>query len=120
MCLYKTHDEPRIAQNDIEVWKVLTPQGLSPFQGYQYHPGMNKPSGPKAIPVPVEQHQIDGGYLHAFTSMEKAYGYTQLHWYYDGEIFEDYVVQKMLIPKGTVYYEGNDNDICAECLYWPE
>ena len=34
MCLIKTHNEPRIAQNDIEVWKVLTPKGLSPFQGY--------------------------------------------------------------------------------------
>ena len=64
MCLIKTHDEPRIAQNDIEVWKVLTTEGLSPFQGYQYHPGMNKPSCAKAIPVPVEQKQIEGGYLH--------------------------------------------------------
>ena len=122
MCLIKTHNEPRIAKNDIEVWKVLTPKGLSPFQGYQYHPGMNKPSCPKAIPVPVEQPQIDGGYLHAFRNREKAEGYTKLQSYKNIQyyIYEEYVVQRMLIPKGSVYYEGMDDDICAECLYWPE
>ena len=78
MCLFKTHDEPRIAQNDIEVWKVLTTQGLSPFRGYQYHPGMNKPSGPKTIPVPAEQHMINAGYLHAFRNREKVEAYRKL------------------------------------------
>jgi len=131
MCLFKTHDEPRIAQNDIEVWKVLTPKGLSPFQGYQYHPGMNKPAVLKVKPVPVTQQEINGGYLHAFRNREKAEGYTKVQSYqkivnlYGGGpavqcIFEEYVVQRMLIPKGSVYYEGNDDDICAERLYWPE
>ena len=131
MCLIKTHKEPRIAQNDIEVWKVLTPKGLSPFQGYQYHPGMNKPACAKTGPVPAEQQEINGGYLHAFRSKEKAEGYTQLQSYqkivklYGGRpvvqcIFEEYVVRRMLIPKGSVYYEGVDDDICAERLYWPE
>ena len=125
MCLIKTHDEPKIAQNDIEVWKVLTPNGLSPFQGYQYHPGMNQPSVPKKTPVPAEQKEINGGYLHAFRKKEKADGYTKLQSYQKTvygfqESFEVYVVQRMLIPKGSVYYEGEDGDICAECLYWPE
>ena len=131
MCLIKTHKEPRIARDDIEVWKVLTPKGLSPFQGYQYHPGMNKPACAKTVPVPAEQQEINGGYLHAFRSKEKAEWYTQLQSYqkivnlYGGRpvvqcIFEEYVVQRMLIPKGTVYYEGADDDICAERLYWPE
>ena len=131
MCLIKTHKEPRIAQNDIEVWKVLTPKGLSPFQGYQYHPGMNKPACAKTGPVPAEQQEINGGYLHAFRSKEKAEGYTQLQSYqkivklYGGRpvvqcIFEEYVVRRMVIPKGSVYYEGMDDDICAERLYWPE
>lgn len=122
MCLFKTHDEPRIAQNDIEVWKVLTPKGLSPFQGYQYHPGMNKPSVLKIKPVPVEQQEIDSGYLHAFRSKEKADGYTKLQLYKNAQyyIYEEYVVQRMLIPAGTIYYEGVNDDICAERLYWPE
>ena len=131
MCLLKTHDEPRIAQNDIEVWKVLTPKGLSPFQGYQYHPGMNKPAVLKVKPVPVTQQEINGGYLHAFRNREKAEGYTQLQSYqkvvnlYGGrasvqKIYEEYVVQRMLIPRGTIYYEGANDDICAERLYWPE
>jgi hypothetical protein len=125
MCLYKTHDEPRIAQSNIEVWKVLTPKGLSPFQGYQYHQGMNKPSVLKIKPVPAEQQEIDSGYLHAFRNKEKAEGYTKLQANVSGvsvsgEIFEEYVVQRMLIPKGTIYYEGANDDICAERLYWPE
>lgn len=131
MCLYKTHDKPKIAQNDIEVWKVLTPKGLSPFQGYQYHPGMNKPAVLKTKPVPVTQQEIDSGYLHAFRSKEKAEGYTKVQSYqkivnlYGGRpvvqrMFEEYVVQRMLIPKGTIYYEGANDDICAERLYWPE
>lgn len=122
MCLIKTHDKPKIAQNDIEVWKVLTPKGLSPFQGYQYHPGMNKPACAKTIPVPREQQEIDGGYLHAFRNKEKAEGYTMVQLYKNAQyyIYEDYVVQRMLIPKGSIYYEGNDDDICAERLYWPE
>ena len=129
MCLIKTHKEPRIARDDIEVWKVLTPKGLSPFQGYQYHPGMNKPACAKTVPVPAEQQEINGGYLHAFRSKEKAEGYTQLRSFkrvvntgvtITWENFEDYVVQRMLIPKGSVYYEGEDDDICSSALYWPE
>lgn len=118
----KTHDEPRIAQNDIEVWKVLTPKGLSPFQGYQYHPGMNKPAVLKVKPVPVTQQEINGGYLHAFRSKEKAEGYTKLQLYKNVQyyIYEEHAVQRMIIPKGTIYYEGANDDICAERLYWPE
>lgn len=122
MCLYKTHDEPKVAQSNIEVWKVLTPKGLSPFQGYQYHPGMNKPSVLKIKQVPVEQQEIDSGYLHAFRNKEKAEGYTKLQLYKNAQyyIYEEYVVQRMLIPAGTIYYVGANDDICAERLYWPE
>ena len=143
MCLYKTHNEPKVAQNDIEVWKMLTSEGLSPFQNYPYHPGMNKPLKQKEIPL--EQMHINDGYLHAYRdketaeSMMRAHAYfQQLHLVYqpyeiagnnividfetDTEAFEPagYMVQRMIIPKGTVYYEGYSGDICAECLYWPE
>lgn len=151
MCLFKTHDEPKIAQDDIEVWKMLTSEGLSPFQNYPYRPGMNKPL--KLKEIPLEQMHINDGYLHAYRdketaeSMMRAHAYfQQLHLVYqpyqpmtyqpyqpagnnivvdietDIEAFEPagYMVQRMIIPKGTVYYEGYNGDICAECLYWPE
>ena len=143
MCLYKTHNEPKVAQNDIEVWKMLTSEGLSPYQDYQYHPGINKPVEPKEIPL--EQMHINDGYLHAYrdketaeTMMDARAYFQHLHLVYqpyqiagnnividfesDTEAFEPvgYVVQRMIIPKGTVYYEGYSGDICAECLYWPE
>lgn len=143
MCLNKTHGEPRIAQDDIEVWKILTDEGLSPFQNYPYHPGMNKPLKQKEIPL--EQMHINDGYLHAYRDKETAESMMDAHAYFqhlhlvyqpyqiagnnividfetDTEAFEPvgYVVQRMIIPKGTVYYEGYSGDICAECLYWPE
>ena len=120
MCLKKTHDEPKIAQDDIEVWKVLTLWGESPFKGYQYQPGMNKPSCAETTPVPREQREINGGYLHAFRKKEKAKQYADtLQDYYDS--FNDYyLVYRMLIPRGSIYYEGEDGDICSERLYWPD
>lgn len=143
MCLYKTHNEPKVAQNDIEVWKMLTSERLSPFQNYPYHPGMNKPLKQKEIPL--EQMHINDGYLHAYRNKETAETMMDAHAYFqhlhlvyqpyqiagnnivvdietDIEASEPvgYVVQRMIIPKGTVYYEGYSNDICAECLYWPE
>lgn len=143
MCLYKTHNEPKIAQDDIEVWKVLISEGLSPFQNYPYHPGMNKPL--KLKEIPLEQMHINDGYLHAYRDKETAESSMRAHAYFqhlqlvyqpyqpagnnivvdietDTEAFEPagYVVQRMIIPKGTVYYEGYSGDICAECLYWPE
>ena len=115
MCLVKTHDEPRIAQDDIEVWKILTYKGLSPYYDYQYHHGMNKPAEQKVIPV--EQQLINGGYLYAYKKKEMAeLNAHKCTWI----IGLEHVIHRMIIPKGTAYYEGNDGDICAECLYWPE
>lgn len=113
MCLIKTHDEPKIAQDDIEVWKVLTNKGLSPYYEYQYHHGMNKPDSQKMIPV--EQQYVDDGYLHAYRNKVKADKFLL-----DCMGTPWYIIHRMIIPKGTVYYEGIDGDICAECLYWPE
>ena len=126
MCLRKTHDEPRIAQDDIEVWKVLTIEGLSPFHDYPYHSGVNKPFEQKTMSMPVEQQTIEDGYLHACKHKEKAEALASVlsgGWargYFIMENAIQHVVQRMLIPKGTAYYEGDDDDICAECLYWPE
>lgn len=124
MCLIKTHDEPKIAQDDIEVWKVLTDDGLSAYLYYPYHPGMNKPVEQSVVPVPVEQSQIDVGYLHAYRKKETAEFNAARFNYMFGSHTNlepiEHVVHRMLIPKGTVYYEGDDGDICAECLYWPE
>ena len=117
MCLFKTHDEPRIAPDDIEVWKVLTDDGLSPYLDYPYQIGMNKPTEQSVVPVPVEQSQITVGYLHSYRNKEtaelNAFKYTRI-------IGVEHVVHRMLIPKGTAYYEGNNGDVCSECLYWPE
>ena len=132
MCLFKIHSEPKIAQSDIEVWKILTDEGLSPFQNYPYHPGMNKPFEQKTMPVPAERRTISDGYLHAYRNKAIAETHASLLSCFTMETHASllscfsmenaiqYVTQRMLIPKGTAYYEGYEEDICAECLYWPE
>ena len=121
MCLLKTHNEPKIAQNDIEVWKVLTSEGLSPFQNYPYHPGINKPAIQKETPLAATV--IEDGYLHAYRSKEKAEIYVTKYNIMFGCMANiipvECVAQRMLIPKGTAYYEGIIGDVCSECLYWP-
>ena len=114
MCLIKTHGEPRIAQDDIEVWKILTDKGLSPYHEYQYHHGINKPAEHKEIPI--EQRLIADGYLHSYRKKEMAeLNVLKCIWI----IGVEHVIHRMLIPKGTAYYEGDNGDICSECLYWP-
>lgn len=115
MCLRKTHVEPKIAQDDIEVWKVLTNEGLSPYQNYQYHPGINKPVKQRVIPV--KQLLITDGCLHAYRKKEMAKEFRLNCMWIDGV---EHVIHRMIIPKGTAYYEGDDGDVCSECLYWPE
>ena len=119
MCLIKTHDEPKIAQADIEVWKILTDKGLSPYHEYQYHHGINKPAEHKEIPI--EQMQIEDGYLHAYRSKETAEKYVAMLnlIFFDCLVPIEHVIHRMIIPKGTAYYEGDNGDICSECLYWP-
>lgn len=115
MCLIKTHDEPKIAQADIEVWKILTNKGLSPYHEYQYHHGINKPAEHKEIPI--EQRLINGGYLHSYRKKEMAeLNVLKCIWI----IGVEHVIHRMIIPKGTAYYEGDNGDMCSECLYWPE
>lgn len=91
MCLYFA-TERQIAKEDIVVFKVLRPDYTSPFRGFQYVKGNHYYED-----KPIRRHdsRIERG-LHSFADKEEA----------TRTLINNLIIVKMLIPKGTAYYEG--------------
>ena len=93
--------------------------GNAPFKSkFRYHSGYNHPARPYIGPSKLISENpfcsICGGWLHAFTNELIADKFC-----IDNMIWpENYKVYKMIIPKGTKYILGDQNDICAKCLKW--
>lgn len=118
MCLITADKEPLIAEEDILVYKWLSFNKRAPFTGYKYHWGKNvarpcEESWHNAVTVNEDgKFCINGGWLHAFNP--KTCGEIDFSLFQkSGERIE-----KMYIPKGTEYYIGERNDICAKVLEW--
>ena len=101
------------AHKDIVVYKVLfsnsTYKNCSIFERFLYKPGLNYPKIPSSHKL-FEKSQIWGGWLHAYLDEKDALIVST--W----DVFA--FVAKMIIPKGTKYILGKNNDICASCLKW--
>ena len=139
MCLTTKSISPSIAEEDIVVYKVLfheyyrskkfyAPDVTSYGDSYIYKKGLNKARGKETICKSIsrsDHYDIDKGFLHAFTNYDIAHKkakYLNFVGGYDYKIgtatFPDFFVTKMIIPKGTEYYVGNNDDICAKILKW--
>lgn len=128
MCLRKMHTRPKVAENDIEVYKVLDDRGKSPYMEYSYHHGLNAPATHQTGDGDGEE--IGSGYLHAY----RVKGIAEFEASRLDDALDRFhrrvrafprpntrlLVLKMYIPAGVPYYEGTYGDICAEALYWPE
>lgn len=116
MCLFKTHKRFKTAAKDITVYKVLTRYDKSPYQLTQYMHGYNHA---ESKPWKGGTGLLGPGYLHAYITSDaalrcvKMLTVPEVH----NVIFK---IEEMIIPAGTKYYEGLDDDICAPTLYWPE
>lgn len=123
MCLRKKHDEPMVAREDIEVWKVLDSGSIAPHQAYRYRRGLNVPDVPSRG-VGDTGAEIGPGWLHAFRYRDWAIGEAELlsltSWYDNDGKDRVFTAVRMLIPRGSKYYIGRDGDICSSALYWPE
>lgn len=135
MCLV-TYDKRKIAKEDITVYKMLCKhtnlktnktEYLPPYwNGYTYKKGKNKTVGEneEIKSMNFVYYYVGGGFLHAFTNLNYALYTCRQQFrdatYCDGdEDFKDeYRVYEMTIPKGTEYYIGSDEDICAKTLVW--
>ena len=133
MCLITDSNIPLVAEEDIEVYKVMevttglggSPIGIPPYRPlYRYHPGKNQSYeyditmyGNKPIKTsPYGQcYIVEAGYLHAYVDRYAASPlHTQL-------LRNDTAIKivKMTIPKGTKYFLGNGgNEIASEVLVW--
>ena len=110
----------KIATEDIKVWKCLeiknksNTTGRAPYRGTLYKEGELKKV--KAFGFGYYQHDdgkwdvdIDQG-LHACTTYQTA------TWLKSSDRF----IVEMIIPKGTKYFKGDDNDIVSLQLLWPK
>lgn len=138
MCL-KAHEGKKIAEEDIVVYKIICKNTDVRNGKFMYEPPFEYghflyKKGINSTATELEgiyQHcdDIDGpytevnfGFLHAFTNLDRAIFKMNVHFdnYGAGNRFYTYHVFKMVIPKGTEYFEGNDSDICSKELLWKD
>lgn len=124
---------PRIALRDIEVYKVLTKEGESPYQDYQYE--FNQET--KQISLKSNKCILSGtieikyGY-HSYSKKcrfvksfydNTTYTYITVfpkkrkenpNTFISGLSYNNKVIYKAIIPKGTIYYQNRDGEYVSE------
>lgn len=116
--LWWTFPKIQRAKKNIIVYKILSFHNNPPFQKFLYERGCNYPmlfQNSKQIRKKSNVFvSITYGWLHAFTNEHAAERYIErmLLWP------ENYKICKMIIPRGTKYILGKEDDICAKCLRW--
>ena len=117
MCLIKLEKTARVATTPIKVYKILTRDNCSPFQNQQYHVGKNMPYGHDIFSGAGPT--ITRGYLHAYLSESQASA-NILALCTLSDACTGFKVVEMYISAGTEYWLGENLEVAAECLYWPE
>ena len=116
MCLYTKQIKPKVAEKDLVVYKVLDYNMGSPYYGLLYP--LNRKVTSELLCYdhvwnPRNQlFNVEEG-LHAFTNRLAAHSHAQCLEYSNGHI---QFVYKAIIPKGSKYYIGIDNDIASDAL----
>lgn len=116
MCLCKKSRIPRIAIKDIVVYKILLPTKNILGGGYKtpyqdcivninnLHYG--KFNYQDTLLTSFIRPTIESGYIHSYISLES------LNW----ALFSDMCIIKCVIPKGTLYWIGDNEDIASRKL----
>lgn len=127
MCLI-TFENSKIAEEDIICYKILVKRGdtyvtlftETDVTDYVVNNRVWNDSTPEDIKTqvclsvlpPKKYYVIGGGFIHTY---KHRYLYiTDLLRQYFPE--DEIVVFKCIIPAGTVYFEGNDDDYCSKSL----
>ena len=126
MCLI-TFENSKIAEEDIICYKILVKRGdtyITPFTetdvtDYVVNNKVWNDSVSEDIitriflSIPPKKYYVIGrGFIHTY---KRSYSYIadRLQKYLsEGEV----VILKCIIPAGTVYFEGNDDDYCSKSL----
>ena len=134
MCLI-SYKEKKIAEEDITVYKILCKHVNNLVDTIEYHPpfksrfeykkGLNSTESEKEnvyknVYKNYARTTVEGGFLHAYTDIRVAFRIMKENFVDVKPFKETYHVFKMVIPKGTEYYEGCVTDICAKVLKWKD
>lgn len=125
MCLTSRRRISRKARRDIIVWKVVTNGWHAPLHYMFIYKKDNRCEEFQKV-APMSDRfacswwfQIYQGF-HSYDSKEDAE--AMLNWFNDKEPIGNKVahIVKAVIPKGSRYYRGMDNDYCSEYLSFPD
>lgn len=104
MCLTAI-GKPKIAIEDIVIYKILKKDLTSPFKNFQYE--LNKLYEDdseitfETIPFVSEVKFLGPGFYHSYIDKESAYKTLQ-----QMNKYQDHKLYKGIIPEGTKYYQG--------------
>jgi len=114
--------KPLIATKDIKVYKILDlltdVGGKAPYRGFRYQKGFQYTESKLELCYDLFNSKyeinVDQG-LHAYVKRDCPEIRNYLSSYYSNN--ESGVVE-MIIPKGSIYYLGTNNDIVTNNLIW--
>ena len=119
MCLRAIHTQPKIAEEDIVCYKVLRKILFTYWTPYtKTFVRLNhlfKAKGEEEICL-FRDPEIGQGFIHAFTNKQRAIRLC-LNLYYEDAIFNNFIVVKAVIKKGTKYFLGKHDNICAKEVF---
>lgn len=122
MCLYSESKDPKVAAEDIPVFKVLVKVGKeysAPYQNFIYEPNkLYEDTSEEHIQELFGFYEVSQGYFHACLNEESASDLAKEYARclrmrqvkYPIEIFN------AIIPKGSSYYVGQRCDICSRSI----
>ena len=120
MCLRAIHTQPKIAEEDIVCYKVLRKIFFTYWTPYTkkfvFLNHLFKAKGEEEIYYQFAYTEIGQGFIHAFTNKQRAIRLC-LNLYYEDAIFNNFIVVKAVIKKGTKYFLGKNDNICAKEVF---
>lgn len=111
MCLYKKHYLPKIASKDILVYKALTERSdrcmVTPYMRMPIKFNIITKAGKEGFWESVfDLYIVNSGFIHSYTDLPTA----RINENRADTIF------KAIIPKGSLYYIGEKNEIASTKL----
>lgn len=121
MCLITKENYRRTADENLTVYKILFTDNSARFKpDYVYMEGENTPADSSPLPKPDKDGyiKIEGGWLHAYVSRNKADDVVRcLASFSSQEIKDRTKVVEMVIPEGTDYFVSvQEDEVCAKKL----
>jgi len=134
MCLYSKTDKAKRAIENIVCYKIVIKiDGDKCYKTPYFHAVINdniingkedfKASGKKNIKENSLDFCVEGGFVHTFDNLEKAFiikSFLKKYHAAFGCSALEYSIFRCIIPKGTFYFEGYDSDYASRKIRFVE